>query len=52
MGVSGYFAGLRMTVGKCIILDYYVVQFLNVQLPTGSLAQWSTRGRSCSRLRI
>ena len=30
---NGYFAGLRMTVGKCIILDYYIavqVQFLNI----------------------
>ena len=50
-----YFAGRRMTVDKCIILDYYVavlLQFLNVHFPMGSLAQWGTRGLSCLSLRF
>ena len=33
---NDYFAGFRMTVGKCLILGHYVallVQFLNVKFP-------------------
>ena len=43
---NGYFAGFRMTVGKCIILDYYVAVFVNVRFWVGSSAHAVVYARS------